>query len=125
METATIETFRSLDEFTLQYLDTALWLSHDDDDTPLDQEYGITDMCAATVARAIADCSKFQIDHESDLEELPESSAGHCFWLTRNSHGTGFWDRGLGDDGRLTKASEKFGPINLHVEDGVVVGYPG
>lgn len=27
------------------------------------------------------------------LNELPISQMGHDLWLTRNGHGTGFWDR--------------------------------
>lgn len=39
--------------------------------------------------------------------------AGHDFWLTRNGHGTGFWDRpeiyGKYSSELLTKKSESFG----------------
>ena len=35
------------------------------------------------------------------------AQAGHDYWLTRNGHGAGFWDRGLGEIGDvLTKACE-------------------
>lgn len=38
--------------------------------------------------------------------------AGHDFWLTRNGHGAGFWDRGLGDLGdRLTEAAKVYGEV--------------
>lgn len=38
------------------------------------------------------------------------ASAGHDFALTRNGHGAGFWDRGLGDLGdRLTRAARAYG----------------
>jgi hypothetical protein len=44
--------------------------------------------------------------------------AGHDFWLTRNHHGCGFWDRGLGELGdQLTKASQQFDEIDLYVGD--------
>jgi hypothetical protein len=47
---------------------------------------------------------------------------GHDFWLTRNGHGAGFWDRGLGALGdRLTDASKPYGEVNLWVDaDGSV-----
>jgi hypothetical protein len=39
-------------------------------------------------------------------------------WLTRNGHGTGFWDRGLGERGdALTKSAESFGDAVLYVGD--------
>ena len=46
--------------------------------------------------------------------------AGHDFWLTRNGHGAGFWDRGetYKDAGQyLTMVSEAIGVQNLSVDD--------
>lgn len=44
--------------------------------------------------------------------------AGHDFALTRNRHGAGFWDRGLGADGDvLTDAAKSFGEANLCQHD--------
>ena len=43
---------------------------------------------------------------------------GHNFWLTRNHHGTGFWDRELGEDGdKLTDIAQSFGEVSLFVDD--------
>ncbi len=43
--------------------------------------------------------------------------AGHDFALTRNHHGTGFWDRGLGEVGTLlTEAAQTFGESDLYVD---------
>lgn len=48
--------------------------------------------------------------------------AGHDFWLTRNGHGAGFWDRGLGELGeRLTVASKTFGSVDLYLGDDELV----
>lgn len=42
--------------------------------------------------------------------------AGHDFWLTRNGHGAGYWDRGLGELGdKLTAAAKTFGGIDLYL----------
>ena len=44
--------------------------------------------------------------------------AGHDFWLTRNGHGAGYWDRGLGEVGdALTTAAEVYGSCDLYVGD--------
>ena len=44
--------------------------------------------------------------------------AGHDFWLTRNGHGAGFWDRGLGDLGeRLTALCKTYGEKDPYVGD--------
>lgn len=41
--------------------------------------------------------------------------AGHDFWLTRNGHGAGFWDRGMGALGdRLTAACKPYGSADDH-----------
>ncbi len=53
-----------------------------------------------------------------DLDGLTSESIGHDFWLTRNGHGTGFWDRGLGDVGdRLSKRAEGAGTSDAYVGD--------
>ena len=44
--------------------------------------------------------------------------AGIDFWLTRNGHGTGFLDRGLGELGdTLTAACEAFGEVWVYLGD--------
>jgi hypothetical protein len=49
---------------------------------------------------------------------LTPAQIGHDFWLTRNRHGAGFWDRGLGDLGdKLTAAAHTYGESNLYVGD--------
>jgi hypothetical protein len=43
---------------------------------------------------------------------------GHDLWLTRNGHGAGFWDRGLGDVGdKLTAIAKRMGSKSLYVGD--------
>ena len=65
-----------------------------------------------------ADVVSFVEANQSDLENLDPGQIGHDFWLTRNRHGAGFWDRGLGDVGdRLTKAAHAFGESDLYVGD--------
>jgi hypothetical protein len=47
--------------------------------------------------------------------------AGHDFWLTRNHHGAGFWDRGeldaRGIGKRLTDHAHSYGGVDLYVGD--------
>ena len=50
---------------------------------------------------------------------------GHDFYLTREHHGTGFWDRGLGDLGEyLTEQCQTYGEAN-YLLDGAVCSLPG
>lgn len=57
---------------------------------------------------------------EADLiaSKLSPEQIGHDFILTRNGHGAGFWDRGLGEIGdRLTEWSKTFGSFeSLYVD---------
>lgn len=47
--------------------------------------------------------------------------AGHDYWLTRNGHGAGFWDRGCQAGDQLTKIAHGFGAIDLYQGDGDLV----
>lgn len=63
------------------------------------------------------------LDRRSGLGTVEEVAEhfGHDFALTRNGHGAGFWDRGLGDLGdRLTAMSKPYGESSVNVsEEGV------
>jgi hypothetical protein len=49
---------------------------------------------------------------------MDAEKAGHNFWLTREGHGSGFWDEDMDEVGeRLTELSEKFGEGGLYVGD--------
>ncbi len=87
-----------LDDFTISYLETALWSSTDDNGDPLDENYGINDIAPATLAKMVADCAAFQADHAVAITGR-EERAGHKFWLTRNRRGSVYLSPG--DDGLL------------------------
>jgi hypothetical protein len=111
---------QKLDEFTRQYLETALWSETDDNGTPLDRNYGISDFAPEALAAAIKVAKEFQASNEDDLNETSgdDGQHGHDFWLTRNGHGAGFWDRGYGPVGeRLTKAAKAYGSEDIYVGD--------
>ena len=118
-----------LNEFILGYVTCAIWASIGDDEQPLDEKYDGDDIAPETRKAMEKDCEKFIAENEAvlgDYAEIigshPEYSesevAGHDFWLTRNGHGAGFWDRGIGETGdKLTEASKGFGEVNLYVGD--------
>lgn len=59
------------------------------------------------------DCSSFVASNWRDLRTLDPAQCGHDFALTRNRHGVGFWDRGLGEVGeRLTEACRPYGAVD-------------
>lgn len=126
---------KTLDTFTTHYLIAALWSGVDVNDENLDANYDLTDFSDDAIDRAINDCAAFQsmahdlleiaYNNESsdygNLEYEPQERAGHDFWFTRNGHGVGFWDRGLGVVGRRLSAlcgyDGIFKPIDLYVGD--------
>lgn len=115
------------------YLTAALWSSSDtlEDGSTVDldnYEWG-----NGEAEKLHADCISFIEANNDDLWIYPDhytppsgydvwECAGHDFWLTRNGHGTGFWDRGLGELGeRLTEASDTFGTVELYLGDDELV----
>lgn len=104
------------DAFVDGYLECAVWST----------EFGITEgvwtkgeFSEAAVAKAEEDCTKFIEANRRLLVGIDESSAGHDFWLTRNHHGAGFWDRQkLTQEQRdgLTKASHAFPECSVVID---------
>lgn len=68
------------------------------------------------------DCDSFYSEViESGLSDvLRADQFASDFILTRNHHGAGFWDRGIGEAGRkLTEMSHAYGTVGLyHGDDG-------
>ena len=116
------------DAFFDGYVTAALWSSTnpDKEDRALDMDYSPDDLSRETRRKMIADCRAFIRDNECDLDEarrrgLPATNAGHDFWLTRNRHGAGFWDRGLDALGeRLGAAAKARGTVDLYVSRGKI-----
>ena len=122
-----------LDQFTIGYITAALWSSTDNSNEqggePLDKNYDISDLSDDCLKQIIEDCKAFQETNADLLNQyrneistngqFSESEyAGHDFWLTRNGHGCGFWDRGLGQLGKeLTEMSKPYGSCHLYVGD--------
>ncbi len=106
------------------YLNMALWSTTGDSGKPLRKEdhkfaLGTITIMAEELNDFVALVDREGIDWESVL--TPEQFA-HDFWLTRNYHGAGFWDRGLGKLGlRLTELAQAYGGCELYVgADGLI-----
>lgn len=112
----------SLDDFTRAYIECALWSSTDDSGQPLDN-YAFEDIALPTLRSMIRDCHDFKAFHQAEWQpEWSDAQAGHDFWLTRNRHGAGFWDRGAAADvaSKLTRAAHNYGSVDLVVYRGKV-----
>lgn len=120
------------DKFTVAYIAAALWSSNDETTPqggePLDRNYDQFDFHPDAIAKIVADCKKFQEDNAHLLIEdncfhvgcSMIEYAGHDFWLTRNGHGCGFWEKSDWEEeaGKaLTEAANKFGECNIVIGD--------
>ena len=116
------ETVAKLDPFTLAYVEALFWTLTDDDGRSLDY-LGLHDLSAAGLEKCKADCADFQTANAGLLEGSDPSQAGHDFWLTRNRHGAGYWDRDRAcypadpDGKQLTAASHGYGEVWAYVGD--------
>jgi len=120
---------QSLDEFTTAYVVAALWSSTTGEEPsggePLDKNYDINDIEGQTLKRMIEDCESFQVKARDLYGQggWSDAQAGHDFWLTRNGHGAGFWDRNWNEKSKeigkhLTKIAKSYGAFDLYLGDG-------
>lgn len=81
--------------------------------------HGFDDLAPETLSRMIVDCASFEMANKGLLAGCgSDEQNGHDFWLTRNGHGAGFWDRGYGPVGDLiSKKARAFGECSLYVGD--------
>ena len=117
-----------IERFFNAYVETALWSTTDNADDsggePLDKNYDASDIDKKTLDQMMKDCVAFLEDNAEDIG-TDYGSAGHNFWLTRERHGSGFWDAGLepGPSKRLTDAAHAYGSFDLYVgDDGKIYG---
>jgi hypothetical protein len=100
------------------YVECAEWA-----DTPHDEEGNEEETCGLhtdAIAEMRADVEAFLAEAETldGFDQLTAEQVGHDFWLTRNGHGAGFWDRGLGELGdKLTAMCRPYGTSDLYVGD--------
>lgn len=106
----------NLDEFVNAYIECALWLPVGDDDEPDTSNWTVYTIPSDIRAEIELDCISFIAENLPLLSGLNARQCGHDFFLTRNGHGAGFWDRGYGEIGeKLTEACRPYGSQNLSV----------
>ena len=110
---------------------TALWAS-EDEGTPMDDRFTVQDFAPETMNLMKREAAQFMkiaghLLNQAEQAGYDISRSGHDFWLTRNHHGTGFWDRiegKLGD--HITEIAERFGEASLYVgDDGQIYQFQG
>lgn len=107
---------------TRAYLECLIWSGiNPDTDKSLEHEnFDVGDVIGSSVSAAEKDVRSFESAAGTLIDGMSPEQIGHGFCLTRNRHGTGFWDMGLGEVGKaLTKIAHDFGEAYLiPTEDG-------
>lgn len=100
----------AIDLITDHALAAWLWSEVDLDGNPMDGTYSVSDVAPEERTKWREEIANFVTANAEDLNGIELEQIGHDFTLTRNGHGAGFWDRGLGERGqRLTDACGPFG----------------
>lgn len=127
---------RDLDTVLAAYVECALWSSYDyrgEDDAPEPFDSWATrdDIAPETLVDMREDCAAMILAAENidGAEWWDDGQFGHDFWLTRNGHGAGYWDRHYGDcveahaGDALTREAKVYGGCDLYLgDDGKVYG---
>lgn len=111
----------ALEEFTAACIEALYCTDTGDDEQPPSD----ADLSEETRLDLEADCRSFwhRFGCYVVAAGMSEEQAGHDFWLTRNGHGTGFWDRGLPDPygELLTNAAKDYGEFYVYLgDDGLI-----
>lgn len=118
----------TVDLIVESYLETAAWASiitdADGTEQPGDElielGYEWSKDAKKTAKAEVRDFVAYAINkYGKDIfDGLTPKKIGFNFFLTRNGHGAGFWDLGLGEQGDLlTKAAKTFGSSDVYMSD--------
>lgn len=117
----------NVDNMVQAYLECALWSSTDENMNSLDKKYDIAAFSKEAVEQAKKDCQSFIDECEDAIESSTflgcgnkDEQLGYDFWLTRNRHGSGFWDYrwSFPESDVFTKASHAMGSVDVYENDG-------
>lgn len=112
-----------IETITNAAIEAHLWAdTHDDNDPDNDsidgRDYDLSPESRTLIAGDVEEFAKLAGDL---LDGMDSGQVGHDFALTRNGHGAGFWDRGLGELGdKLTEHAKSFGSIYGYLDEGTV-----
>jgi len=134
--------FASLNPFEQGYVECMFFTSASDPDDADLAHATFAELAPQALADAREDCENFRMAvgysrrgpgspfgpagtrWEMYIGDKPytDHQAGVDFWFTRNGHGAGFWDRGLGEVGEhLSKIAKTFGTRDLYRgDDGLI-----
>lgn len=119
--------FNQLDAFTQGYIEAMFFTDASDPDDGDLANATFADLHPDSLAEIIRECAEFQRDNAELLQRAYDRGeaqmiydaerAGNDFWYTRNGHGTGFWDRNLGEVGDKLAAISRYQEVDLYEGD--------
>jgi len=138
-----------LKEVVRGYVETALWteeerledeMGYDEDDDEMSEIDAIIksynkkdfsnfekeDIDADSLLDTYSDIKEFtNLLSDSTLDEVEPFDLGMDFWLTRNGHGSGFWDRGYSEETEedLMSVVKNFKEKNLVIGDDLMLHF--
>ena len=114
-----------IDDIVDDYLGCALWTSEEQNDD-LDGKT-IHDFSYESRELAKSEMKWFVTVAGDALDDMSDDQIGHDIWLTRNGHGSGFWDRGYDEDVEkiLVKLSKELEFTDIYVGDDDLVYLSG
>ena len=128
LDTGDSEEFAALDEFTQGYIEAMFFTETGTGDDEELEHATVDEFAPGEIGKIQEDCRAFQqaneeligdafyagLDNGAAYEPI---QAGRDYWLSRNGHGVGFWDRGLGEVGDKLHAACKYSERYLYRGD--------
>lgn len=111
-----------METFLAGYIGCMVWLTLDANGEP-DTDATWEKIAPSAMATITAECAAFEREHKATWQAggWTDGQAGHDFYLTRNGHGAGFWDRSFTEDNAagqvLTAACKAMGEQELYRGD--------
>jgi len=117
--------FAKLDSFTQGYIEAMFFTETGTGDDGDLENATVAELADIAMAAIVRDCEAWQADNAALLARAYErdydaEQAGRDYWLTRNGHGVGFWDRDAlttDDLGKLLSAACRYSPVGLYRGD--------
>jgi len=119
--------FHDLPAFTRGYIEAMFFTNSGSGDDGDMEHATFADLAPEALEAIKAECAAFETKHALLLDgayghdDYDAESAGRDFWYTRNGHGVGFWDRGLGHVGDLLSDAARHSERSPYMgDDGLV-----